>query len=115
MKYRQIGPQTRNQTAMTRLMEVNVIARPTSLSRRRLRRRETRPEVQAPEIRVSDRRGGGTPMSPTAAGPVPAGAQTADGDSPQDETTYRCGCGYVFHAAVSTTVACPYCGDAQAW
>ena len=40
-----------------------------------------------PGIRVTDRRGADTPASPP------------DGDSPQDETTYHCGCGYVFEAA----------------
>jgi hypothetical protein len=83
---------------MTRLMMKNVIARPTSMTRRRRRRdRQTLPEPRRsaePELRVSDQRGG---------------------DRPQDEATYRCGCGYVFTAAVSTSVGCPYCGDAQAW
>lgn len=83
---------------MTRLMMMSVIARPTSSTRRRLRRaRPTAPGPGlgvGPELRVSDRRGA---------------------DRPQDEATYRCGCGYVFTAAVSTSVGCPYCGDAQAW
>jgi hypothetical protein len=100
---------------MTRLMMMSVIARPTSLTRRRLHRREKLPELQAREIQVTDRRGAGTPASPPVGEPIPALAQTCDGDSSQDETTYRCGCGYVFHAAVSTTVACPHCGDTQAW
>jgi len=34
---------------------------------------------------------------------------------PIDQAQYTCGCGYVFDAAVSTTVACPHCGDNQAW
>jgi hypothetical protein len=33
----------------------------------------------------------------------------------QDEAVYSCGCGFVFHAAVSTSVGCPHCGSAQAW
>lgn len=36
-------------------------------------------------------------------------------DVPQDHATYACRCGYVFEAAVSTSVGCPHCGDAQAW
>jgi rubrerythrin len=36
-------------------------------------------------------------------------------DVPQDQATYACRCGYVFEAAVSTSVGCPHCGDAQAW
>jgi hypothetical protein len=34
---------------------------------------------------------------------------------PIDHALYACACGYVFDAAVSTTVACPHCGDNQAW
>jgi hypothetical protein len=34
---------------------------------------------------------------------------------PHDEAMYHCGCGYVFEAAVSTSVACPHCGAGQAW
>ena len=33
----------------------------------------------------------------------------------QDEAVYACQCGFVFHAAVSTSVGCPHCGGAQAW
>ena len=35
--------------------------------------------------------------------------------TPQDTATYHCGCGYVFEAAVSTSVGCPHCGTGQAW
>lgn len=34
---------------------------------------------------------------------------------PLDHALYSCACGYVFDAAVTTTVACPHCGDSQAW
>jgi hypothetical protein len=34
---------------------------------------------------------------------------------PIDRGFYRCGCGYVFVADVSTTVKCPYCHAGQAW
>jgi hypothetical protein len=34
---------------------------------------------------------------------------------PEDRAHYHCGCGYVFEASVSTTVACPHCGSGQAW
>lgn len=34
---------------------------------------------------------------------------------PMDNASYSCGCGYVFQAAVSTSVACPHCGTGQAW
>jgi len=33
----------------------------------------------------------------------------------QDAATYSCGCGYVFKAAVTTSVGCPHCGTDQAW
>jgi hypothetical protein len=33
----------------------------------------------------------------------------------EDEAMYSCGCGFVFQAAVSTSVGCPHCGDSQAW
>jgi predicted Zn-ribbon and HTH transcriptional regulator len=33
----------------------------------------------------------------------------------QDEALYRCQCGFVFQAPVSTSVGCPHCGDTQAW
>ena len=34
---------------------------------------------------------------------------------PMDHASYACGCGYLFQAAVSTTVACPHCQTTQAW
>jgi hypothetical protein len=34
---------------------------------------------------------------------------------PEDRAMYTCGCGYVFQAEVSTSVACPHCGAGQAW
>lgn len=34
---------------------------------------------------------------------------------PLDSACYTCGCGFVFTAAVSTSVACPHCGARQAW
>lgn len=34
---------------------------------------------------------------------------------PDDRATYSCVCGFVFEADVTTSVACPHCGAAQAW
>ena len=34
---------------------------------------------------------------------------------PEDQATYHCSCGFVFQENVSTSVACPHCGTAQAW
>jgi Zn finger protein HypA/HybF involved in hydrogenase expression len=33
----------------------------------------------------------------------------------QDAALYSCECGYVFTAAVTTSVGCPHCGTDQAW
>ena len=33
----------------------------------------------------------------------------------QDAATYSCGCGFIFKAAVTTSVGCPHCGVDQAW
>jgi hypothetical protein len=33
----------------------------------------------------------------------------------EDAATYSCECGYVFKAAVTTSVGCPHCGTDQAW
>lgn len=37
------------------------------------------------------------------------------GGGPQDRALYQCSCGFVFTAAVSTSVGCPTCGSGQAW
>ncbi len=34
---------------------------------------------------------------------------------PIDVASYVCTCGFVFAAAVSTSVECPHCGAPQAW
>jgi hypothetical protein len=53
--------------------------------------------------------------------PAPAEDDLADerrlreSGGPNDRATYTCTCGYVFEAAVSTSVACPHCGTGQAW
>jgi hypothetical protein len=46
--------------------------------------------------------------------PAPQARERAAG-GPQDLAAYRCTCGYVFEAPVSTTVGCPHCGGTQAW
>jgi hypothetical protein len=53
-------------------------------------------------------------LSQSVQGPVPQARERAAG-GPQDLAAYCCSCGYVFEAAVSTTVGCPNCGDTQAW
>jgi hypothetical protein len=35
--------------------------------------------------------------------------------APEDTAHYSCICGFQFQAFVTTSVACPHCGSAQAW
>lgn len=62
---------------------------------------------------------GAAPPAPAAASPAPAGhrdtARARRSGGPIDQAQYTCGCGLVFDAAVSTSVACPHCGATQAW
>lgn len=44
-----------------------------------------------------------------------AAQRVRDAGGPLDEATYTCQCGCMFAAAVTTSVACPHCGGAQAW
>jgi hypothetical protein len=61
------------------------------------------------------------PAPARAPGPSPARAadlavqRVRDAGGPVDEASYACHCGFVFRAAVSTTVACPHCHAPQAW
>lgn len=52
-------------------------------------------------------------VSRTPAEPPQHRERRADG--PEDRALYHCHCGFVFQAAVSTSVGCPHCGSAQAW
>ena len=61
------------------------------------------------------------PARQPAPEPMPA-AQNRTGEDrvreaggPQDIALYRCSCGKSFPGFVSTSVACPNCGTAQAW
>jgi rubrerythrin len=60
-------------------------------------------------------------VDPAASDPVPRPDDLADerrlreSGGPTDRAMYTCTCGYVFHADVSTSVACPHCGASQAW
>ncbi len=86
-----------------------------------LRSRRSRARTERrPHRRASDRPG---QSSPTEAGDRRElerkgerdleRARTAGG--PLDSAFYTCGCGFVFTAPVSTSVACPHCGAGQAW
>jgi hypothetical protein len=52
-------------------------------------------------------------LGPVLADPAVQRARAAGG--PNDRASYSCQCGFVFEAAVSTTVSCPHCGVGQAW
>ena len=45
----------------------------------------------------------------------PAERRMRDAGGPDDRATYNCGCGFLFEAAVSTSVHCPHCQTVQAW
>jgi len=47
--------------------------------------------------------------------PDPECERVREAGGPIDLASYVCGCGYVFSAAVSTTVTCPHCHADQAW
>jgi len=53
-------------------------------------------------------------IAPPQQPPAPHARERAAG-GPEDLAAYRCSCGYVFEAPVSTTVGCPHCGGTQAW
>jgi hypothetical protein len=61
------------------------------------------------------RRARRAPVPPPAEPSVVADARERDSGGPEDRALYRCQCGFVFEASVSTDVGCPHCGDAQAW
>jgi hypothetical protein len=50
-----------------------------------------------------------------AGGCDPAVDRVRSAGGPIDNAVYTCCCGYLFSAAVSTTVVCPHCGTDQAW
>ncbi len=45
----------------------------------------------------------------------PAVERVREAGGPIDQASYVCQCGYLFSAAVSTSVTCPRCGADQAW
>jgi hypothetical protein len=83
----------------------------------------SRPSLLHPlgERHARRRRGAhATSVSVSAPEPVmracdPAVQRVREAGGPLDRASYSCACGYVFDAAVSTSVGCPHCGCAQAW
>jgi hypothetical protein len=78
--------------------------------RRRAARRGAHPHATHPPARA----GGPREIVATALAD-PAARRVRDAGGPLDRASYGCACGYRFTAEVSTTVACPHCGAAQAW
>jgi hypothetical protein len=70
-----------------------------------------------PRIGLRARRAGATAVEPASNPPAQAAPQAREraAGGPEDRASYRCPCGCVFEASVSTTVGCPHCGSAQAW
>lgn len=63
----------------------------------------------------SRRRPSGRPAARYRATTAPVRERNKRANVSQDAALYSCGCGYVFTAAVTTSVGCPYCGAPQAW
>jgi hypothetical protein len=76
------------------------------------RRRDERPGRVAEPMQARERT---APADPTHAQFTVTRHRRAAAQAPQDSALYTCQCGFVFEAAVSTSVGCPHCGDAQAW
>lgn len=85
-------------------MPMTVRTRPhRSSSRPRLIGRVRKASAAEPEARPA-----------TARQPSPF-AREREAGGPEDRASYRCSCGCVFEASVSTSVGCPHCGSTQAW
>ncbi|HEX5147366.1 MAG TPA: hypothetical protein VFV85_10095 [Conexibacter sp.] len=76
--------------------------------RTRPHRPKSRPRIALLATRRAPNRVAEAEQPPTEARERAAGG-------PEDRASYRCACGCVFEASVSTTVGCPHCGDTQAW
>lgn len=46
---------------------------------------------------------------------VPVRERNQRANVSEDAALYSCSCGFVFKAAVTTSVGCPHCGTPQAW
>jgi hypothetical protein len=98
------GPRRRNLHPIAELKLMTVRTRPHRLTTRpRLGRRATRAAGTTDALRQQE------------AQPQPLQARERAAGGPEDTAAYRCSCGCVFDAPVSTTVGCPHCGDTQAW
>ncbi len=81
----------------------------------RRRRDDHRPPRAAPTGTEAAAAAEPAPGRRAAGGCDPAVDRVREAGGPMDTALYTCGCGYLFSAAVSTTVCCPHCGTDQAW
>ena len=77
--------------------------------------------VHLPQPRISrrprtarGRRRAAAQVAQRSALELPSPRERAAG-GPEDRALYHCHCGFIFEAAVTTSVGCPHCGTAQAW
>jgi hypothetical protein len=84
-----------------------------SLLRPRREARSARRRRQAPQAVTA--RPAKPELSVPARGCDPDVRRAREAGGPIDLASYVCGCGCLFDASVSTSVACPHCGADQAW
>ncbi|HEY2767496.1 MAG TPA: hypothetical protein VGI76_04525 [Solirubrobacteraceae bacterium] len=91
--------------------------RPSLLLAPGVRRRDAQPVRRARRRRRERAANAAPTKAPEIEAPVTdaAAQRVREAGGPLDQATYTCGCGCIFAAAVTTSVACPHCGDAQAW
>jgi hypothetical protein len=87
--------------------------RPHERTARRARQRRAKHRRPEPRVVVLDN--GPSPVSDLGAKLDPMAERVRLAGGPIDTAVYTCCCGYLFSAAVSTTVSCPHCGADQAW
>ncbi len=83
---------------------------PIGVRRRAQRIRGEHPSAQALEPNLAP-----SPLHLAPPPPDVAAQRVRESGGPTDLACYACQCGYVFAAAVSTTVECPHCSTPQAW
>jgi hypothetical protein len=73
------------------------------------------PATQGPNVAAQGPNVAAQGPNVAAQGPDAAAQRVREAGGPTDLASYACQCGYLFMAAVSTTVGCPHCGTQQAW
>jgi hypothetical protein len=95
-----------------RYRSVTVISRAKLGAGRVRRRREAGTDRAARRGRVPSRADSTAAKATTGTTPP---KRRREAGAPEDLAVYRCACGFVFEAQVSTSVGCPHCGGTQAW